>query len=138
MQADELAAVLLSVGSQAASVDVSTATLLLSLAVFTVLAALPFISAVAFLVCGREPAGPILERFKQWLIDHHRVTVPGVLGVLGLVLLAQGRRLARRVSSPAPASAPASMKSPPPNADSHTSLSERWSARGSRQRDPPR
>ncbi len=82
--------VLLSVGSQAASIDVSTAMLLLSLTAFTVLATMPFIAVVVLLVGGGERARPTLERFKQWLVNHSRITVAAVFGVLGLVFFAQG------------------------------------------------
>lgn len=84
------ALVLLSVGSQAASINVSTVTLLLSLAVFTVVATAPFIAVVVLLAWGGERAIATLERFRQWLMNHSRITVAAVLGVLGLVLLAQG------------------------------------------------
>jgi len=84
------AVVLLSVGSQAASTDVSTAPLLLSLAVFTVLATIPFIAVVWLLVCGGERARVTLERFRRWLLEHNRIIVAAVLGLLGLALVGQG------------------------------------------------
>lgn len=84
------ALVLLSVGSQAAAIDVSAATLLLSLAVFTVLATAPFIAVVVLLVWGGDWASATLERFKQWLVDHNRIIMAAVLGLLAVVLLAQG------------------------------------------------
>lgn len=84
------ALVLLSVGSDAATVDMSIATLLLPLTVFTVLATLPFIAVVVLLAWGEERARPTLERAEQWLVKHSRTTVAAVLGFLGLLLLAQG------------------------------------------------
>lgn len=84
------ALVLISVGSQAAAVDVSTATLLLSLAVFTVLASMPFIAVAVLLVWGGERAGATLDRCRRWLADHDRIVMVTVFGLLGLILLAQG------------------------------------------------
>ena len=84
------ALVLISVGSQAAAVDVSTATLLLSLAVFTVLATMPFIAVAVLLVWGGERAGATLERCRRWLAEHDRIVMVTVFGLLGLILLAQG------------------------------------------------
>ena len=57
---------------------------------FTVLATAPFIAVVVLLVWGGERASATLERFKQWLVDHNRIIMAAVLGLLGLVLLAQG------------------------------------------------
>jgi hypothetical protein len=84
------ALVLLSIGSQAASADVSTTTWLLSLAAFTVLATAPFIAVVVLWVSGGERAGATVERFRHWLLNHSRITVVAVFGVIGLVLLVQG------------------------------------------------
>lgn len=84
------ALVLLSVGSKAAVSDVSTTWWLLSLAVFTVLATLPFIAVVAVLVWRGDQAGAALDGLNRWLIRHNRVLSVAVLGVLGPVLALQG------------------------------------------------
>lgn len=84
------ALVLISVGSQAAAVGVSTATLLLPLAVFTVLATMPFIVVAVLLVWGGERARAMLERCRRWLADHNRIVMVTVFGLLGVILLAQG------------------------------------------------
>ena len=84
------ALILLSVGSQAASIDVPTPTLLLSLAVFTLLATAPFAAVVVVLESGGERASAALERFRHWLVDHYRIIMAAILGLLGLVFLAQG------------------------------------------------
>ena len=82
--------VLLSVGSHAASIHVSTLTLLPSLAAFTVLATAPFIAVAVFLGWGGERASVALGRTRQRIVDHNRIIVAVVLGLLGVVLVAQG------------------------------------------------
>lgn len=84
------AVVLLSVGSQAASIHVSAPALLATLAVFTVLATAPFIAVVAFLMSGGQHATATLDRIKQWLLDHYRTVMTAVLGLLGVLLVAEG------------------------------------------------
>ncbi|HUL99303.1 MAG TPA: GAP family protein [Mycobacterium sp.] len=84
------ALILLTVGSQAASMNVPIATLLLSLAAFTLLASAPFAAVVVVLEWGGERATAALERFRRWLVDHYRVIMAVILGLLGLMFLAQG------------------------------------------------
>ena len=84
------ALVLLSVGSHAASIHVPVAALLASLAAFTVLATAPFIAVAMFLVWGGERASATLGRIRQRLVDNNRIVMAVVLGLLGVVLVAQG------------------------------------------------
>lgn len=84
------AVVLLSVGSQAASLRVSAGALLASMAGFTVLATAPFIAVAVFLVWGGERATAALDRIRQRLIDHYRGVMTVVLALLGLLLIAEG------------------------------------------------
>lgn len=84
------AAVLLSVGSQAASIHVSTPALLASLAVFTIVATAPFIAVVAFLASGGQRATATLDRIKRWLVDHYRIVMTATLGLLAVLLVADG------------------------------------------------
>lgn len=84
------AVVLLSVGSQAASLRVSTPALVASMAGFTVLATAPFIAVAVFLVWGGERTTAALTRVKQRLIDHYRAVITTVLALLGLLLIAEG------------------------------------------------
>ena len=39
---------------------------------------------------GGERVSAALERFRQWLVDHYRIIMAAILGLLGLVFLAQG------------------------------------------------
>lgn len=82
------AVVLLSVGSHAAAIHVSTVALLTSLVAFTVLATAPFIAVVVLL--GGERTGATLGRIRQPILEHSRLIVAVVLGLLGVVLVAQG------------------------------------------------
>ncbi|MEO3760656.1 GAP family protein [Mycobacterium sp. B14F4] len=84
------ALVLLSVGSYLASIHVSTIAVLTSLAAFTVLATAPFVAVALFLMCGGERAGAALARTRQRIVDHNRIIMAVVLGLLGVVLVAQG------------------------------------------------
>jgi hypothetical protein len=84
------AVVLLSVGSQAASIGVSTGALLVSLTAFTMLATAPFIAVAVFLVWSGERATAALDRINQRLIDHYRAIMTAVLALLGLLLIAEG------------------------------------------------
>lgn len=84
------ALVLLSVGSQAAAIHVSTAALLPSLAMFTVLATSPFLAVALFVVRGGERVTATLHRTRQRIVNHNRVIMAVALGLLGVVLVAQG------------------------------------------------
>ena len=84
------AVVLLSVGSYVASIHVSIIALLPSLVAFTVLATSPFIVVAVFAVRGGERAGATLARTRQRIIDHNRIIMAVVLGLLGAVLVIQG------------------------------------------------
>ena len=84
------ALVLLSVGSHAAAIDVSTVALLPNLAVFTVLATSPFVAVALSVLRGGERVTAALDRTRQRIVDHIRIITAVVLGVLGVVLVAQG------------------------------------------------
>lgn len=84
------AVVLLSVGSHAAATHVSTVALLPSLVAFTVLATSPFVAVAAFVARGGQRAGAALDRTRQRIVDHLRIIMAVVLGLLSVVLVAQG------------------------------------------------
>ncbi|MGZ8714815.1 MAG: GAP family protein [Mycobacterium sp.] len=84
------ALVLLSVGSHAAATHVSTLALLPPLTAFTVLATSPFVAVAVFVARGGDRANAALDRTRQRIVDHNRIIMAVVLGLLGLVLVAQG------------------------------------------------
>lgn len=84
------AVVLLSVGSHAASIHVSPIALLPSLVAFTVLATSPFVAVAVFAARGGQATGAALDRTRQWIVDHNRMIMTVVLGLLAVVLVAQG------------------------------------------------
>jgi hypothetical protein len=53
-------------------------------------ATLPFTASVGYLLLGGEWATSDLERCRDWLSRHNRLITAIVVGVLALVLLAQG------------------------------------------------
>ncbi|WP_326547727.1 GAP family protein [Mycolicibacterium sp. ND9-15] len=84
------ALVLLSVGSQAAATHVSTLALLPSLVAFTVLATSPFVAVALFVLRGGERVSAALDSTRQRIVEHNRIIMSIALGLLAVVLVAQG------------------------------------------------
>ena len=83
------ALVLLSVGSHAAATHVSTAALLPS---WPHSRCWPQGRSSRWRRswCGRKRAGATLDRIRQWILEHSRIVVAVALGLLGVVIVAQG------------------------------------------------
>lgn len=84
------ALILLSVGSQAASIDVPTPHLAAFARRVHAAGHSPVRRRGGVLESGGERVSAALERFRQWLVDHYRIIMAAILGLLGLVFLAQG------------------------------------------------
>jgi hypothetical protein len=82
--------IVLAAGAQAGASGEATGTIVAALAIFTILAASPFLAAIGYLLVGGERANTGLEAAREWLIAHNRLIMAVVLGVLGLVLVGQG------------------------------------------------
>lgn len=80
--------ILLGAGAVAAESGLPTGQLIAALAVFTVVATLPFSAAVAYVQLGGDSAARQMQRAKQWLLAHNRMLMAVVLGVLGAVMTA--------------------------------------------------
>jgi Sap, sulfolipid-1-addressing protein len=82
--------VLLSAGTQAGASGASNGSIVAAIVVFALIATLPFTASVGYLLLGGERAASDLERCRDWLGRHNRLITAIVVGVLALVLLAQG------------------------------------------------
>lgn len=81
--------ILLGAGAVAAETGLSTGALAITLILFTVLATLPFIVAVGYVLFGGRAAAERMQRVKQWLLVNNRLMLAVVLGVLGAVMAAR-------------------------------------------------
>ena len=57
---------------------------------FVVIATLPYTAAAGYALLGGEAASARLDRARAWLVEHNRLIMAVVLGLLGLVLIAKG------------------------------------------------
>lgn len=80
----------LAAGAQAAASGEATATIVAALAVFTLLAASPFLVAIGYVVIAGDGAQERLGVVRDWLMGHNRLIMAIVLGVLGVVIVGQG------------------------------------------------
>jgi hypothetical protein len=81
---------LLSAGTQAGASGASPGEIMAAIVVFALVATLPFTVSVGYLVLGGGRAKANLETFRDWLGRHNHLITAVVVGVLALVLLAQG------------------------------------------------
>lgn len=81
--------ILLGAGTVAASTGLSAGSLAITLAIFAVLATLPFSIAVGYVVLGGEASTRRMQRVKQWLLANNRLMMAAVLGVLGAAMIAK-------------------------------------------------
>lgn len=81
---------LLAAGADAGASGQSTAAIVGALAIFTVIATLPFSLAVGYMFVGGAKATVGLERLRNWLTGHNRMIMAIVLGVLAVAILAKG------------------------------------------------
>jgi hypothetical protein len=82
--------VLLGAGSTVAALGLTGSELLLAIAIFTVVATLPFSIIVAYMFLGGEKAAQRVQIWKAWLLSHNRLIMAIVLGLLGLVMIGKG------------------------------------------------
>ena len=80
----------LAAGAQAAASGEPTATVVIALVVFTLLAASPFLVAIGYVLIAGDGALERLGTVRDWLMSHNRLIMAIVLGVLGLVIVGQG------------------------------------------------
>lgn len=81
--------VLLGAGAIAGAAGLSIGQLTAVLGVFTLIATLPFSLAVAYVILGGDTAATQMQRIKQWLLDHNKMTMAIVLGVIGISMTAK-------------------------------------------------
>ncbi len=81
--------VLLGAGAAAGRYNPSAGTLALAVGLFTLVAALPFLTATGYMQFGGPAAGARLSAWRTWLVRNNRLIMAGVLGVLALALGAQ-------------------------------------------------
>jgi hypothetical protein len=82
--------VLLGAGAVAGRHALSTTELAVAVGAFAVFATLPFLVVVGYVQLGGEAATASLVRWREWLMRHNRLIMAAVLGVLAVVLAAQG------------------------------------------------
>jgi hypothetical protein len=78
--------------AQAGGSGESTGTIVVSLVLFTLLAASPFIAAIAYVILGGERARVRLDAIREWLMENNRLIMAVVLAVLGLIWSARAGR----------------------------------------------
>lgn len=81
---------LLAAGSQAGASGASQSEILVALLLFTLLATLPFIAAVAYILFGGETAKERLDGVREWLMTRNKMIMAVVLGLLAVALIGQG------------------------------------------------
>ncbi len=81
--------VLLGAGSAAGRYNPSAGTLALAVGLFTLVAALPLLTATGYMQFGGPAASARLAGWRTWLVRNNRLIMTWVLGVLALALGAQ-------------------------------------------------
>lgn len=88
----KVAVIVLAAGAQAGASDEPARTIAAALVIFTMLASSPLLAALGYVIVRGEHARAQLDSVRSWLMDHTRVILAVVLGILGVVLVAQGWR----------------------------------------------
>ena len=80
----------LAAGAQAGASGEPTATIVWALVVFALLATLPFLIAIGYVLIAGDGAQQRLGTVRDWLMGNNRLIMAVVLGLLGLVIAGQG------------------------------------------------